>query len=104
MERLDRARSSLERSVRRALDRERQRFAQTRTRLDRAPALFLERRRSSLEHSHGRLRALSPRSTLARGYAIVRSDQRLVTSTTEVMRRDKISVEVADGSFGATVD
>jgi exodeoxyribonuclease VII large subunit len=73
VERLDRARSSLERSVRRALDRERQRVAQTRTRLDRAPALFLERRRSSLEHAHGRLRALSPRSTLARGYAIVRS-------------------------------
>ena len=104
VERLDRARSSLERSVRRSLERERQRVAQTRTRLDRAPALFLERRRSSLEHAHGRLRALSPRSTLARGYAIVRAGDMLITSTSEVLSREKITVEVADGSFGATVD
>lgn len=104
VERLDRARSSLERSVRRSLDRERQRFVQTRTRLDRAPALFLERRRSSLEHAHGRLRALSPRSTLARGYAIVRSGDKLVMSAGDVAAQEKIAIEVADGSFGATVD
>jgi len=83
---------------------DRQRIGQTRTRLDRAPALFLERHRSSLEHAHGRLRALSPRSTLARGYAIVRSDDKLVTSAGDVVARQKIAIEVADGSFGATVD
>jgi exodeoxyribonuclease VII large subunit len=104
VERLDRARSSLERCVRRALEGERQRFVQTRTRLDRAPALFLERRRASLEHAHGRLRALSPRSTLARGYAIVRAGDALVRSADDVASQQKISVEVADGSFGATVD
>jgi exodeoxyribonuclease VII large subunit len=104
VERLDRARSSLERCVRRSLERERQRFVQTRTRLDRAPALFLERRRGSLEHAHGRLRALSPRSTLARGYAIVRAGDALVTSAEDVASQQKISIEVADGSFGATVD
>jgi len=104
IERFERARSSLERSVRRSLERERERFGQTRTRLDRAPALFLERHRSSLEHAHGRLRALSPRSTLARGYAIVRSDDKLVTSAGDVVARQKIAIEVADGSFGATVD
>ena len=104
VERLDRARSLLERSVRRSLERERQRLAQTRTRLDRAPALFLERRRASLEHAHGRLRALSPRSTLCRGYAIVRAGDRLVTSANEVVPQERITVEVVDGSFGATVD
>jgi exodeoxyribonuclease VII large subunit len=104
VERLDRGRSSLERSVRRSLERDRQRFVQTRTRLDRAPALFLERRRSSLEHAHGRLRALSPRSTLARGYAIVRSGDKLVTSASDVAAQQKLAIEVADGSFGATVD
>ena len=104
VERLDRARSLLERSVRRSLERERQRLAQTRTRLDRAPALFLERRRASLEHAHGRLRALSPRSTLSRGYAIVRAGDRLVTSANEVVPQERITVEVVDGSFGATVD
>jgi exodeoxyribonuclease VII large subunit len=104
VERLDRGRSSLERSVRRSLERDRQRFVQTRTRLDRAPALFLERRRSSLEHARGRLRALSPRSTLARGYAIVRSGDKLVTSASDVAAQQKLAIEVADGSFGATVD
>jgi exodeoxyribonuclease VII large subunit len=104
VERLDRGRASLERSVRRSLERERQRFVQTRTRLDRAPALFLERRRSSLEHAHGRLRALSPRSTLARGYAIVRADDKLVMSAGDVAAKQKIAIEVANGSFGATVD
>jgi exodeoxyribonuclease VII large subunit len=104
VERLDRERASLERSVRRSLERERQRFVQTRTRLDRAPALFLERRRSSLEHAHGRLRALSPRSTLARGYAIVRADDKLVMSAGDVAAKQKIAIEVANGSFGATVD
>ncbi len=104
VERLDRARSSLERCVRRSLEREQQRAVQLRTRLDRAPALFLERRRASLEHAHGRLRALSPRSTLGRGYAIVRSGDGLVTSAADVVPAQKISVEVADGSFGATVD
>jgi exodeoxyribonuclease VII large subunit len=104
VERLDRGRASLERSVRRSLERERQRFVQTRTRLDRAPALFLERRRSSLEHARGRLRALSPRSTLARGYAIVRADDKLVMSAGDVAAKQKIAIEVANGSFGATVD
>ena len=37
--RLDRSRSALQRSVRRSLERERQRLVHARTRLDRAPAL-----------------------------------------------------------------
>src|SRR5207237_630734 len=67
-ERLDRARSGLERGVRGVLARRRDRLDRDRERLRRAPLLLLERRRASLEHAAGRLRALSPRSTLARGY------------------------------------
>src|SRR6266511_4197804 len=66
LEGLGRSRSALQRSVRRSLDRE--------------PALALERKRASLEHRRGRLRALSPRSTLARGYAIVRAADGIVTT------------------------
>jgi exodeoxyribonuclease VII large subunit len=102
LERLGRARSSLQRSVRRSLERERQRVAHARTRLDRAPALALERKRASLEHAHGRLRTLSPSSTLARGYAIVRGEGRIVVSPPA--SGVHVDVEVADGSFGATVD
>jgi exodeoxyribonuclease VII large subunit len=102
LDRLGRARSSLQRSVRRSLERERQRVVHTRTRLDRAPALALERKRVSLEHAHGRLRALSPRSTLARGYAIVRGDGGVLL--TPPASRSHVDVEVANGEFGATVD
>jgi exodeoxyribonuclease VII large subunit len=88
--------------VRRSLERERQRLVHARTRLDRAPALLLERKRASLEHAHGRLGALSPRSTLARGYAIVRDVDGIVTSPPASGAH--VDVEVADGAFGATVD
>jgi exodeoxyribonuclease VII large subunit len=102
IERLGRSRSALQRSVRRSLERERQRLVLARTRLDRAPALMLERKRASLEHAHGRLRALSPRSTLARGYAIVRSAEGIVMSPPTTGAH--VDVELADGAFGATVD
>jgi len=102
LERLGRSRSSLQISVRRSLERERQRLAHGRTRLDRAPALAVERKRASLEHAHGRLRALSPRATLARGYAIVRGGDGVVTSPPASGSR--VDVEVAEGTFGATVD
>jgi len=102
LERLGRSRATLQRSVRRSLDRERQRVAHARTRLDRAPALALERKRASLEQTQGRLRALSPRATLARGYAIVRAADGIVTTPPDSGAH--VDVEVADGAFGATVD
>jgi exodeoxyribonuclease VII large subunit len=102
IERLGRSRSAMQRSVRRSLERERQRLVLAQTHLDRAPALMLERKRASLEHAHGRLRALSPRSTLARGYAIVRSAEGVVMSPPATGAH--VDVELADGAFGATVD
>jgi exodeoxyribonuclease VII large subunit len=99
---LGRSRSSLQRSVRRSLERERQRLTHVRLRLDRAPSLALERKRSTLEHTHGRLRALSPRSTLARGYAIVRTTEGIVKSPPEP--GEHVDIEVAEGAFGATVE
>jgi exodeoxyribonuclease VII large subunit len=102
LELLGRSRTSLQRSVRRSLERERQRLTHVRLRLDRAPSLALERKRSTLEHTHGRLRALSPRSTLARGYAIVRTAEDIVTSPPHSGAH--VDVEVAQGAFGATVE
>jgi exodeoxyribonuclease VII large subunit len=103
-ERLDRARSGLERGARRSLDLKVGRLDQARDRLRRAPALLVERRRAGLEQAAGRLRALSPRATLNRGYAIVRADETIVRSAAAVESGEPIEVEVGDGRFGGRVD
>jgi exodeoxyribonuclease VII large subunit len=123
---LDRARSSLERSVRRAVEREREGIARMRTalergarralerdrqrltglgeRLRRGPVLLVERRRAALERTGGRLQALSPRGTLARGYAIVRDIDGVLRTTTGLAAGDRVDVELAEGGFGARVE
>jgi exodeoxyribonuclease VII large subunit len=103
-ERLDRARAGLERGARGTIDRSRQRLDQAHERLHRAPALAVERKRARLEHAAGRLRALSPRATLERGYAIVRGDNGLVRTRTAVTSGDPLEIEVADGRFGARAE
>src|SRR5262249_60532933 len=78
LERLHRARAGLDRGARRGLERHRERIERDKERLRAAPLLLLERRRSTLTQAAGRLKALSPRATLARGYAIVRKDEEVV--------------------------
>jgi exodeoxyribonuclease VII large subunit len=103
-ERLDRARAGLGRGARRSLDLHAQRLVQAQERLRRAPALLVERRRAALEHAAGRLRALSPKATLNRGYAIVRAGEAIVRSSAAVERGERIDVEVSEGRFGARVE
>jgi exodeoxyribonuclease VII large subunit len=50
------------------------------------------------------LRALSPRSTLERGYAIVRASDAIVRSPEQVRPGDPLRVDVAEGGFGARVE
>jgi exodeoxyribonuclease VII large subunit len=102
--RLERSRSGLARGARGVLDGRRQRLGHAHDRLRRAPALTVERKRARLEHAAGRLRALSPRATLERGYAIVRTNDDIVRSAGEVTPGDALEVEVADGRFGARVE
>ena len=92
----------LQRGARRTCARHATRIESAGERLRRAPLLALERRRARLDHAHGRLRALSPRATLERGYAIVRAG-------TEVVREPpppgtEVGVEVAGGRFGARAE
>ena len=103
-ERLERLRERLERDAARILERARRDLAAEHVRLARAPALLLERKRAWLEAAAGRLRALSPRATLERGYAIVRSEDRVVRSRTAVRAGGYVDVELADGGFGARVE
>ena len=101
---LARSRAALARGARRTLELHRERLDRSHERLRRAPALLVERRRAALERQGDRLRALSPRATLERGYAIVRRDGELVRSAASVAPGDAIAVEVADGSFPARVE
>jgi exodeoxyribonuclease VII large subunit len=101
---LERRRSELGRGTRRILERERQRLAHTQGRLRGGPALLVERRRAQLEQAGGRLRALSPRATLDRGYAIVRSNEGIVRTSSALTPGEAVDVELADGGFGARVE
>jgi exodeoxyribonuclease VII large subunit len=102
--RLERSRAALATGARRALERERRRLDLSRDHLRRAPLLLLERRRAALEHSAGRLQALSPRATLDRGYAIVRTGGAIVRTSSEVATGTRVDVELGTGGFGATVE
>jgi exodeoxyribonuclease VII large subunit len=125
--RLDHARATLARNVRRSLDRDRQqltraverlrahprialeregqRLEHTHGRLRRAPSLAVERKRAGLEKSAAKLATLSPLQTLGRGYAIVRTESgEVVASTAGVSAGARVDVTVADGAFGARVE
>jgi exodeoxyribonuclease VII large subunit len=104
LERLARSRAALAGGTRRTLERERRALAQTHERLRRAPLLLVERRRAALEQTAGRLRALSPRATLERGYAIVRSEGVILRDTESLAGGDQVDVELGQGGFGARVE
>ncbi len=103
-ESLARARGALARGARRSLERDHRRVAHLRDRLQRGPALLVERRRGALERTAGRLTALSPRATLERGYAIVRAGDGVLRSAAGLVPGARVEVEVSDGGFGATVE
>jgi exodeoxyribonuclease VII large subunit len=103
-ERLDAARAALARGAGTALERARSSLTRDRERLDRAPALLVERKRAGLEGLAGRLQTLSPRKTLSRGYAIVRTDNGIVRSSAELETGGRVDVELGEGGFGARVE
>jgi exodeoxyribonuclease VII large subunit len=99
-----RARSSLERAVRRSTERERERLLRLRGALERGARSTVERRRTAVERAGGRLAALSPRATLARGYAIVRADDAVIRDSSLLDVGTRVEVELAEGGFGARVE
>jgi exodeoxyribonuclease VII large subunit len=104
LRRLDRSRANLARGVHRLLDRDVQRLDRLHERLRRAPTLLVERKRARTEALAGKLGALSPKATLHRGYAIVRTDAGIVASSAAVSPGMRVDVELAEGGFGARVE
>lgn len=101
---LHRSRLELERSVRRLLARDGERLGRLGERLRDAPRLLLERRRFALDRTGARLQALSPRATLARGYAIVRLEGAALTEAAAVSAGTLVDVELRSGSFAARAE
>ena len=101
---LDRLRTALGRDTRRTLERARQSLAADRAHLTRAPTLLAERKRAALEGLAGRLRTLSPKATLARGYAIVRTEAGIVRAAETLSAGERVDVELGEGAFGARVE
>jgi exodeoxyribonuclease VII large subunit len=103
-DRLDTARAALGRGAATTVERARSSLVRDWERLSRAPALLVERKRAGLEALAGRLQALSPQKTLARGYAIVRTDNGIVRSSAELSVGKRVEVELAEGGFGGRVE
>jgi exodeoxyribonuclease VII large subunit len=101
---LERARQRLDGGVARLLEHDRGRLDRSRERLAAAPALLLERKRASLDRAAVRLQALSPRATLARGYAIVRAGGAVVRDAGTVATGSRVEIELAGGGLGARVE
>ncbi|HET9648449.1 MAG TPA: exodeoxyribonuclease VII large subunit [Microlunatus sp.] len=65
----------------------------------------LERESTALEHTIARIRAMSPKATLERGYAIVvDAEGHAITSVRDVTRGDLIRAYLADGELQAGVN
>jgi exodeoxyribonuclease VII large subunit len=101
---LGRTRQRLHAGARRALERDRGRLSRSRERLRAAPSKFFERRRGALERAAARILALSPRATLALGYAIVRTADGVLRDAGAVAEGGRIDVELARGTLAARVE
>ena len=101
---LARSGQRLDTGVARLLERDRGRVERGGERLRAAPLLYLERRRVALDRAAARLQALSPRATLARGYAIVRAADAVVRDAATVEPGTALEIELARGGLGARVE
>ncbi|MUL39772.1 exodeoxyribonuclease VII large subunit [Streptomonospora sp. PA3] len=89
----------------REMDRLTEQVTGLRDRARRCMRAVLDRAGDDLAHTRARLHALSPATTLARGYAIVqRPDGAVVRSAGDVERGDPLRVRLAEDSITVTVD
>ena len=65
---------------------------------------IMARERQHVDALHDKVEILSPMATLRRGYSIVRVDGKAVTKVANLKKGDKVSVQLADGSFGSFVE
>jgi len=87
----------------RRLQTEQQRLDELSRRVNAAQAHRLELAAARLKGLENRLTALSPLAVLARGYAVITKDKKVVASKSQVRGGDALHVRLRDGEFDARV-
>ncbi len=85
-------------SPQKQIDNRRQQVDEVQTTLDRLIQHRLSIHQERLSKAQARLKALGPKATLARGYAIVQKEGQLIRRVSEMAVGDRVEVMVADGA------
>lgn len=101
--RVDEAYARLERGLERFLAPRRERVERAHRRLGRGVRAVLERRRHRLAGVSGKLEALSPLSTMRRGYAVPLRDGRVLRRADDFDSGTRFDLRVVDGRIGCEV-
>ena len=64
----------------------------------------MKSQKKQVEHLSNALMMLSPKRVLARGFSIVRKDNRVIRSSDEIEKNDTIDIEFYSGTAKAIVD
>ena len=67
------------------------------------PDLLLDKKRNKYMNLISKLEPLSPLLTLKRGFAITKKDDKVISSIKDIKSKDKLSVELQDGSINVEV-
>lgn len=67
------------------------------------PIKLTEKKKQKYLQIISKLDALSPLSTIKRGYSVVRKNNKVITSKNDLIKNDKIEIELSDGNIKAEI-
>lgn len=67
------------------------------------PIKLTEKKKQKYLQIISKLDALSPLSTIKRGYSVVRKNNKVITSKKDLIKNDKIEIELSDGNIKAEI-
>ena len=67
------------------------------------PKKLIELKQNKYLQLISKLETLSPLLTIKRGYSMTKKDGKVITSTKEVKKKDKIEITLTDGAINAEV-
>ena len=67
------------------------------------PEILYKYKKQNLDHIVNKLEVLNPLNTLKRGYAIVKKDEKVVSSREDIKKDDIIDITLKNGKINAQV-